>query len=72
MIKMIKKLLKLSFAIVAVLALAGAYAPSIAPEIRFFPITGLIELLENAEKSATGLIPDGIKDLVSMLSKAVD
>ena len=66
-----KKILKASLLLTAFFVIISVYAPNIAPEIPFLPITGLIELLKNAEKEATEIIPDEIKSLISQLSEAV-
>ena len=72
MLRIIKRIVKASLLFTAAIVAVSVYAPSIAPEIPFSPITGLIELLKCAENEAFELIPGEIKSFISKLSDAVN
>lgn len=72
MFRFLKRLLKVTLLLTAAVVIVSVYAPSIAPEIPFLPITGLIELLKCAENEALDLIPGEVKSFISKLSDAVN
>jgi len=70
-IKILKPIAKALLGATVLLVIVSVYAPHLAPEIPFLPITGLIELIESAEKEAASILPEEVKGFIGRLSEAV-
>ncbi len=71
LLKILKQIAKGLIGATVVLVIASVYAPHLVPEIPFLPITGLIELIESAEKEAASILPEEVKGFIERLSEAV-
>ena len=71
MLKILKAAVRLTVFLAGLTLFLIVTSPEKTSVLAFSPITGLMEAYSEAEKTALGMIPDGIEDLVKRLSSAI-